>query len=84
MFNTAKIIPLITQLGTYLKSGMDHYADLRQVKKEASPEIVAAFIQIKMADWNPKFDGKALLDSDTREAGARFLAGLAVNLVGDK
>ena len=84
MFNTAKIIPLITQLGTYLKGGMDHYADLRQLKKDANPDIIAAFIQIKMADWNPKFEGKALLDQETREAGARFLAGLAVNLVGEK
>lgn len=78
-FSFAQLMPHLTKIGTYLKMAADHYADLRAVGDDVSPEIIAAFLQLKMADWNPVIGGKNLLDDETRAAAARFLAGLAVN-----
>jgi hypothetical protein len=75
----SKFLPLVTQLGTYLKMGLDQYAFLKNEGKDAGPDVIAAFLQMKMADWNPSLAGKTLLDDETRAAGARFLAGVAVN-----
>ena len=78
----AKFLPIAQQIGSYLKMGMDYYADLRAAGKVASPDIVAMYLRVKMQDWNPQINGKALLDDATRDAGARFLAGVAINFVG--
>lgn len=78
----AKFLPIAQQIGAYLKMGMDHYADLRAAGKMASPEIVALFLRARMQDWDPKVGGKSLLDDPTRDAGARFLAGVAINFTG--
>ncbi len=75
----SKMMPHLTKIGSFLKLGADHYADLRAAGEEASPEVIAAFLHLKMMDWNPKVGGKVLLDDETRAAAARFLAGLAVN-----
>jgi hypothetical protein len=77
----AKFLPLVKQLGTYLKMGMDHYADLKAAGEDASPEIVAFFLREKMESWDPQVAGQPLLDDPTRDAGARFLAGVAVKFV---
>ena len=77
-----KFIPLVSQLGVHLKTAIDHYTDLRAVGKEANVEVVAAFLEIKMADWQPKLNKTDLLDDDTRAAAARFLAGVAANIAG--
>jgi hypothetical protein len=78
----SKLLPLVTQLGNYLKMGLDHYADLRSAGKEAGPEIVAMFLRAKLETWEPKVGDKKLLDDPTRDAAARFLAGVAVNFAG--
>lgn len=82
MLAASQLLPLVAQLGTYLKMAMDHYADLKTAGKEASPEIVAFYLQVQLASWDPKVGGRSLLDDSTRAAAARFLAGVAVNFVG--
>ena len=82
MVAIAKLLPLVTQLGNYLKMGADHYADLRTAGKEAGPEIVAMFLRAKLETWDPKMNDKRLLDDETKDAAARFLAGVAVNFTG--
>ena len=82
MIKLKKFLPLVMQLGTYLKVGIDHYADLRSAGKEANTEIIAVFLQMKMGDWNPTLNEKEILDEETRAAAARFLAGVAVNFAG--
>jgi len=77
--NLTSLLPLVSQLGNYLKLGIDHYADLRTAGKEAGPEIVAIFLNEKMKGWSPKVGDIELLDEITRASGARFLAGVAVN-----
>lgn len=74
-----QFLPLVSQLGNYLKTGIDHYADLRSAGNEAGPDIIAVFLEDKMSSWDPKVNGSSLLDPDTRSAAARFLAGVAVN-----
>lgn len=78
----SKFFPLVKQLGDYLKLAVDHYADLRSTGQNADPDMVAFFLRSKMDGWDPQVSGKSLLDDDTRDAGARFLAGVAVNFVG--
>ena len=78
--NAQTLLPLVIQLGQYLKAGLDHYVLLKSAGKEAGPDIVALFIDEKMKGWKPKIGDKVLLDDTTRAAGARFLAGIAVNL----
>ena len=75
-----KILPILTQLGTYMKLGADHYAMLKSAGKEASPEILSAFMLLKMSDWNPKVGDRIVMDHDTKVAAARFLAGVVVNV----
>ena len=79
MLEFRQFFPIVAQLGHYLKVGMDHYADLRSAGKEAGPDMMAAFLQVKMEEWEPKVGAAALLDDDTRAAAARFLAGVIVN-----
>jgi hypothetical protein len=78
----AQLLPLVTQLGTYLKLGMDHYVALKAAGSEASVEVVASFLLMKLETWDPKVGSKHLLDGETRKAASRFLAGVAVNFVG--
>jgi hypothetical protein len=78
----SKFIPPVSQLGKYLKMGLDHYAMLKNEGTEAGPDLIAAFLMMKMADWDPKLNNQSLLDDKTRAAAARFLAGVAVNFAG--
>lgn len=79
-FNQAQVLPLVMQLGTFLKQGVDQYADLRNAGRDAGPDVIAAFISIKMKDWNPEINKVKLLDDATKDACARFLAGVACNV----
>ena len=47
---------------------------------EVDADTVAAFMAEQMKSWEPKISGKDLLDSDTRKAACRFVAGVATNL----
>lgn len=78
-FSTTALLPLVMQLGTYVKAAADHYANLREIGKNPDPDLIAAFIKVKLDEWDPKLQGKTLLDEATRSAGSRFLAGLVVN-----
>lgn len=79
MIPNTKFLPLVIQLGNYLKAGLDRYADLKNVGDEAGPDAIAAYLASQMAGWDPVLNGTKLLDDDTRFAAARFLAGVAVN-----
>ena len=79
----ARLMPLVSKVGFYLKEGADHYADLRGAGVEAGPEVVSLYLNEKMKTWKPEVQGKELLDDPTRAAAARFLAGVAVNFVGE-
>ena len=79
-FSKAKLLPLIMKLGDYLKAGVDHYATLKSVGGEIDADILGAFIEMQIGEWNPKVAGKTLLDPETKSACARFLGGIAYNV----
>lgn len=79
-FQAAALLPLVMKLGDYLKVGFEHYVALKAAGTNMTPDMLAAFISMQMTSWNPDFQGKKLLDEETRHAAARFLAGVAMNL----
>lgn len=79
-FNVTKFLPILSQVGSYLKMAADHYADLRGAGKHADPDIIAMFLVVKMASWDPQINNKSILDDTTRASAARFLAGVVVNM----
>ena len=79
-FQAAALLPLVMKLGDYLKVGFEHYVALKASGTNMTPDMLSAFIAMKMSSWNPDFQGKKLLDDETRQAAARFLAGVAMNL----
>jgi hypothetical protein len=79
-FNKVKLLPLVSQLGDFLKDGFDHYMTLKSQGMEVDPDVISLVLEEKMKDWNPKIGGKVLLDSETRRAAARFVGGVAFNL----
>ena len=83
-FNLVAFLPLITKLGDYLKVGFEHYVALKASGTALSPDILGVFIGMKMASWEPVLQGKKLLDDETRNAAARFLAGVIINMVSEK
>lgn len=82
MFDSiVQYLPLLTQLGGYLKQGMDHYAALRAAgATPVGPDAVAFYLREKMSGWDPQINKVSLLDDPTRDACAQFLAGVAINL----
>lgn len=82
--NVAALLPIATQIGNYIKSGIDQYAILKAAGGEVDPDLIAEFLLIKMQDWDPAVSGKKVLDPDTKRAGARFLAGVAFNFARQK
>jgi hypothetical protein len=79
-FQAAALLPLVMKLGDYLKVGFEHYVALKASGTNMTPDMLSAFIAMQMSSWNPDFQGKKLLDDETRQAAARFLAGVAMNL----
>ena len=79
-FSFSKLLPMLSTLGSYFKTGADHYATLQASGATASPDVLAAYINIKMMDWEPKINGKSILDPATKEGASRMLAGLIINL----
>ncbi len=79
-WNSMALLPLVSQLGEHLKTAFEHYVALKASGVTVTTDTLAGFILIKMASWNPTAAGKPLLDDETREAAARFLAGVAINL----
>jgi len=45
--------------------------------KEALNEMLVE----EMKNWNPEYNGKKILDNQTKLAGARFLAGVACSML---
>ncbi len=79
-FDASALIPLVAKLGKFLRGGFDQYVQLRSTGIEPTPEMIAMFVEIKMADWHPKLRGKDLMDAETRSACARFVGGVAYNI----
>lgn len=80
MFSTVAMLPLVSKLGEYLRLAGEH-AQRVAGSGQAVPDVIAAVVEAKMADWKPTINGRDVFDAETRRACARFLAGVAVNVV---
>lgn len=86
--NAFKMLPFAKELLNFLQEGVQDgsiiWNDLKPtIDEDMIREKIAEKIAVKMVYWQPQYDGKELLDEATRKAGARFLAGVVINLVKD-
>lgn len=84
MFSTAAMFPLVARLGEYLRAAVEHAKRALASGADVAPEVIAAVIEREMRAWNPDIGGRKVLDEETRRAAARFLAGVAVNMVASR
>ena len=75
------VVGLLKQMGAYLQSAIKRAAMDAATGTKPDPDAVAEWLQAQMADWQPTMKGRPLADPNTRRAAARFLAGVACNLV---
>lgn len=77
----ASILPLATKLGEHIKTALDTYVGLRAAGQEINADLLAGLVVTQISGWHPKANGKDLLaDDETRQACARFIAGIIINL----
>jgi hypothetical protein len=79
-WNPIALLPLVSKLGEYLKEGFEHYVAMRASGTTLTTEALTMFLYMKLQSWAPTVNGKNLLDDETRQAAARFMAGVAINL----
>ena len=72
---------ILKRLGDFLQEAVKQAAVISATGMTPTPEMIAAWLEDQMKDWNPQIKGRKLADPDTRQAAARFLAGVACNLV---
>jgi hypothetical protein len=75
----ATMLPLVSKLGDFLKQAFEAYVHMKTLGADINPDVLAAVLDTRMADWKPKLNGRDVLDPETRKAAARFLAGIAFN-----
>jgi hypothetical protein len=81
MFSTAALLPLVARLGDYLRSAGEQAKRATASGVVVAPDVLASALDREMANWHPTIAGRDVLDPETRRACARFLAGVAVNVV---
>lgn len=81
MFSTAALLPLVAKLGEYLRSAGEQAKRSVTSGVSVAPDVLAVALDREMAGWHPTINGREVLDAETRRACARFLAGVAVNVV---
>ena len=78
--NLGAFLPLLSKLGEYLSVGYETAITWEAAGRPTDPDLIASVVSMKMNGWNPVIRGRAVLDPDTKQAAARFLAGVAFNL----
>jgi hypothetical protein len=81
MFSTAAVLPLVARLGDYLRSAGEQAKRAVASGAVVAPDVIASVLEREMAGWHPAINGREVFDAETRRAAARFLAGVAVNVV---
>ena len=78
--NVSSLLPVLMKLRGFLEAGYTHALYLQSMGG-VDPDVVAAFLQDKMDSWDPVVGGVHVLDDEgTKQAAARFLAGIGANL----
>ena len=75
------IISLLKQMNSYLQQAIHRAAVEKASDKVPDPDVMAEWLKTQMEGWEPEIKGRKLADPKTRAAAARFLSGVAVNLI---
>lgn len=78
---TAALLPALGEMREFLVLAVDAVEQNLERGNRPTPDAVANYLTAKMQRWEPKVHGIPMLDDATRQAGARFLAGIACNLL---
>ena len=81
MFSGVVLLPLVARLGDFLRSAGEQAKRALASGSVVAPDVIAAALEREMVGWKPTINGREVLDAETRRAAARFLAGVAVNVV---
>jgi hypothetical protein len=78
---------LLPKLQELLAAGMSLAEDIVEDDGSVNVDIVVSLLRKRSSDWHPAWKDVPIFDQadpGTREAGVRFLAGLAIRAVGKK
>ena len=75
------IISLLKQMNDYLQQAIQRAALEKVSDAVPNPDALAEWLEGQMEGWEPEIKGRKLADPQTRAAAARFLSGVAVNLI---
>ncbi len=73
------LVKLLTTFGGYLTEAIEQVMKNKAAGVANSPEALAAYLESRLAEWNPQIKGRPLSDPETKKAAARLLAGIACN-----
>tara|TARA_Y100000816_G_C25903829_1_gene471470 strand:+ start:32 stop:328 length:297 start_codon:yes stop_codon:yes gene_type:complete len=88
--NAFQMLPFAKSLLQFLQTAITEGAliinDEGYVKldEKSIKELLSNKLVNHMRDWKPEYNGKELLDENTRLHGARFLSGIAYSLLKEK
>lgn len=87
--NTFQMLPLAKSLLDFLQTGVNMGTIIVNeqgitIDADLARQQIADKLVLEMKDWKPQYQGKELLDEQTRMAGARFLAGVSISLLKGK
>ena len=74
------LMGMLPKIAALVQEGVGHYGSLKASGLDVTPEIVTLYLCSQVEGWNPTVQGIEVLDHDTKEAGCRFLAGIACAL----
>jgi hypothetical protein len=77
-FKPLSFLPFAKELLDHLRAAGEFYSATR----DATVDDVASYLEERFKSWDPQYLSKSMLDDPTRAAAARFVAGIACNLMG--
>jgi hypothetical protein len=75
------ILTMLKQMNVYLQKAIKRAAVEKASDQVPDADAMAAWLNEQMTGWEPEIKGRKLADEQTRAAAARFLSGVAVNLI---
>lgn len=74
------LVSLLAEVNGYLQKAMVDAMRTAALGVRPDADKIADRLYDQMTDWHPAWKGRKLADEATKQAGARFLAGVACNL----
>ena len=74
------MLPFVSTVFRLIRSGVEHYATLADLNPQMRHGAVAAFLRVKIEDWNPEISGVSILNAAARDDLASFSAHVSLAL----